>query len=196
MPHVQNGERVGVIMGSDSDLPKLVPAAKILDILGIEYKFGIKSAHRTPEEMMDYSKNAHNLGIKAIIAAAGGSAHLPGMVSSETIVPVFGVGIAKELDWMDASVASSVRMPPGVPLSFVGINESGATNAALAAGRVIAQEDSDVREAYETYWANLQDEVRRKDALLGEIGPYEYTQLLKDVKAGSRDTVFSELKEQ
>ncbi|KAJ9063811.1 phosphoribosylaminoimidazole carboxylase ade2 [Entomophthora muscae] len=126
---------VGVIMGSDSDLPKMKDAARILEQFGVPFELTIVSAHRTPDRMVDYARAAHQRGIKVIIAAAGGAAHLPGMVASMTPLPVIGVPISgKHLDGVD-SLHSIVQMPRGVPVATVAIDNS--TNAALLAIRIL-----------------------------------------------------------
>jgi 5-(carboxyamino)imidazole ribonucleotide mutase len=114
-------------MGSDSDLPVMQEAAKILDELNVEYELTVVSAHRTPDRMYDYAKNAHTRGIKVIIAGAGGAAHLPGMVASLTHLPVIGVPVQSKTMSGTDSLYSIVQMPPGVPVATVAIN--GARNA-------------------------------------------------------------------
>lgn len=131
--------KVGIIMGSDSDLPVMNEAAKALEEFGIPYEIKIVSAHRTPDFMFEYAKNAYKRGLKAIIAGAGGSAHLPGMTAANTIVPVIGVPIkSKSLEGLD-SLLSIVQMPSGVPVATVAIN--GAKNAAILAAQIIATQD-------------------------------------------------------
>lgn len=131
--------KVGIIMGSDSDLSVMSEAAKTLEEFEISFEIKIISAHRTPELMYDYAKNAYRRGLKVIIAGAGGSAHLPGMTAANTIVPVIGVPIkSKSLDGLD-SLLSIVQMPSGVPVATVAIN--GAKNAAILAAQIIGTED-------------------------------------------------------
>jgi 5-(carboxyamino)imidazole ribonucleotide mutase len=133
---------VSIVMGSDSDWPTMQSAADILDELGIEYEVDVISAHRTPQEMLDFSKNAKSRGIKVIIAGAGGAAHLPGMIASSTILPVIGVPVPlKYLDGMD-SLLSIVQMPAGVPVAAVGVGN--AKNAGLLAARMIGISDESV----------------------------------------------------
>lgn len=127
--------KVGIIMGSDSDLPVMKEASALLDELNINYEIHIVSAHRTPDRMFEYAKTAEERGISIIIAGAGGSAHLPGMVSSLTCIPVIGVPIkTHSLNGLD-SLLSIVQMPYGVPVATVGIND--ARNAALLAARML-----------------------------------------------------------
>jgi len=127
---------IGIIMGSKSDLPIMQQAADILDQLGVAYEITIVSAHRTPERMFDYAKNAHNRGIKVIIAGAGGAAHLPGMVASLSPLPVIGVPVKSRnsIDGWD-SVLSILQMPSGVPVATVALD--GAANAGILAAQII-----------------------------------------------------------
>ena len=130
---------VGIIIGSDSDLGVMSKTAEILDKLEIPYEFSIISAHRTPDRMYEYARQARKRGLKAIIAGAGGAAHVPGMVAAMTTVPVIGVPIqAKALDGMDA-LFSICQMPPGIPVATVAIN--GALNAGILAAKIIATND-------------------------------------------------------
>ena len=132
---------IGLIMGSQSDWPTLREAASILDALAIPYESRIVSAHRTPDRMSEYAKGAAGRGLKVIIAAAGGAAHLPGMTASMTALPVLGVPVeSKALKGMD-SLLSIVQMPGGVPVATFAIGESGAKNAALHAAAILALSD-------------------------------------------------------
>ncbi|HVV64684.1 MAG TPA: 5-(carboxyamino)imidazole ribonucleotide mutase [Rhizomicrobium sp.] len=133
---------IGLIMGSQSDWPTLRAAAETLDALGLAYESRIVSAHRTPERMSDYAKGAAGRGIKVIIAAAGGAAHLPGMTAAMTTLPVLGVPVeTKALKGMD-SLLSIVQMPGGVPVATFAIGEGGARNAALHAAAILALSDA------------------------------------------------------
>jgi 5-(carboxyamino)imidazole ribonucleotide mutase len=130
---------VGIIMGSDSDLSIMSEAAKFFDEFGISYELKVLSAHRSPEETIHYAKTAESRGLKTIIAAAGGAAHLAGVVASSSILPVIGVPIkSKSLDGLD-SLFSIVQMPSGVPVATVAIN--GAKNAAILAAQIIGTQD-------------------------------------------------------
>jgi 5-(carboxyamino)imidazole ribonucleotide mutase len=134
--------KIGLIMGSQSDWPTLRAAAAILDSLEIHYESRIVSAHRTPDRMSDYARNAAGRGLKVIIAAAGGAAHLPGMTASMTTLPVLGVPVeTNALKGMD-SLLSIVQMPGGVPVATFAIGESGAKNAALHAAAILALSDA------------------------------------------------------
>ena len=162
---------VGLIMGSDSDWPTVKPAAEVLAEFGVPFEVGVVSAHRTPEKMLAYAKSAHERGLKAIIACAGGAAHLPGMVAAATPLPVIGIPRAlKDLDGLD-SLLSIVQMPGGVPVATVSIG--GAKNAGLLAVRILSAGDPALVEKMAAYQENMAAEVEKKDAnlrsqLLGE----------------------------
>lgn len=135
---------IGVIMGSQSDWPTMKHATEILETLAIPYEAKIVSAHRTPQRLYDYARNAQGRGLKVIIAGAGGAAHLPGMAAAMTALPVLGVPIeSKALSGQD-SLLSIVQMPPGVPVGTLAIGRSGAINAALLAAGILAIGDEDV----------------------------------------------------
>lgn len=158
--------RVGLIMGSDSDWDTVAPAAEVLAEFGVPFEVGVVSAHRTPEKMLAYAKQAHERGIQVIIACAGGAAHLPGMVAAATPLPVIGIPRAlKDLDGLD-SLLSIVQMPGGVPVATVSI--SGAKNAGLLAVRMLGICDPDLVEKMAKYQADMAAEVERKDAALRE----------------------------
>lgn len=143
--------RVGVIMGSRSDLPTMENAIEMLKRFGVDYEVKIVSAHRTPELMFEYAKSAKERGIKVIIAGAGGAAHLPGMVSSLTPLPVIGVPVqSKALSGWD-SLLSIVQMPGGIPVGTVAIGNSGAKNAGILASEIIALMDEEVAAKLEKF---------------------------------------------
>lgn len=163
---------VGIIMGSDSDLPVMQDAAKVLEDFGIEHEIKIVSAHRTPDLMNEYAKSAAARGLKVIIAGAGGSAHLPGMTASHTTLPVIGVPIkTSNLDGMD-SLLSIVQMPPGIPVATVSIN--GAKNAGLLAVKILATSDNELSLKLEEYMKNLEDSVLEKGEKLMSGGYKKY----------------------
>lgn len=163
---------VGIIIGSDSDLGVMSKTAEILDKLEIPYEFSIISAHRTPDRMYEYARQARKRGLKAIIAGAGGAAHVPGMVAAMTTVPVIGVPIqAKALDGMDAFF-SICQMPPGIPVATVAIN--GALNAGILAAKIIATNDEALADRLEAYATNMKETVEKKAAKLESIGYSEY----------------------
>lgn len=156
--------RVGVIMGSDSDLPVMQGAIDVLAEFGVDHEARIISAHRTPEEMLEYARGAADRGLEVIIAGAGGAAHLPGMTASLTPLPVIGVPVAlKQLDGLD-SLLSIVQMPAGIPVATVAIGN--ARNAGLLAVRILANHDKKLRAAMVGYQADLTRQVRDKDAKL------------------------------
>jgi len=163
---------VSIIMGSDSDLPVMKEAALILDELSVPYECTIVSAHRTPDRMYEFAKNAETRGIKVIIAGAGGAAHLPGMVASLTNLPVIGVPVkSKSLNGID-SLYSIVQMPPGIPVATVAID--GAKNAGILAAQIVALEDEFVRVKIKEYKESLKTLVEEKAQRLKEVGYLEY----------------------
>lgn len=152
---------VGIIMGSDSDLPVMESAFEILKYFKIPFEVKILSAHRTPEQHANYSASAERRGLKVIIAAAGGAAHLPGVTAAQTILPVIGVPIkSKALNGMD-SLLSIVQMPPGVPVATVSID--GAKNAAILAVQIIAQSDTGIKTKFKQYKTKLEKESMVKN---------------------------------
>ena len=149
-----------IIMGSDSDLPVMAESAKFLDELNISYDLTVVSAHRTPERMYDYAKNAHSNGYKVIIAGAGGAAHLPGMVASLTSLPVIGVPIkSSNMSGID-SLYSIVQMPPGIPVATMAIN--GAKNAGILAAKMIGAHQTEVNQRVVEYMNSLENMVLGK----------------------------------
>jgi 5-(carboxyamino)imidazole ribonucleotide mutase len=152
---------VGIIMGSDSDLPVMKEATKVLEEFGVGYEIKIVSAHRTPELLLDYAKNAHLRGIKVIIAGAGGAAHLPGMTAASTPLPVIGVPVKlKSLDGMD-SLLSIVQMPGGVPVATVAIDQ--AKNAGLLAVQILSVADSSLLQKMIDFKKSLSEMVLQKN---------------------------------
>ena len=149
---------VGIIMGSTSDLPVMQAAIDVLNELNIAHEVDVVSAHRTPEKMMDYGKNAHGRGIKVIIAGAGGAAHLPGMVASISPLPVIGVPVksSNSIDGWD-SVLSILQMPGGVPVATVALN--GAKNAGILAAQIIGSAYKEVLQRIEDYKEALKTKV-------------------------------------
>lgn len=150
--------KVGIIMGSDSDLPVMRQASEILDDLGIAYEITVVSAHRTPKRMMEYAEGARARGIQVIVAGAGGAAHLPGMTASMTTLPVIGVPIksSNSIDGWD-SILSILQMPAGVPVATVALD--GALNAGLLAAQIVGSSDNEVAEKLASYKLRLQDKV-------------------------------------
>ena len=170
--------KVAVIMGSKSDLPVMQDAIDILRGFDIEVEVDIVSAHRTPEKLFDYSKNAHTRGIKAIVAGAGGAAHLPGMVASLSPLPVIGVPVrGSNLEGMD-SLLSIVQMPGGVPVATVAIN--GAKNAGILAAQMIGVKSKKIRKKVSAYKEEMLEEVNAKIEKLEKIKYKDYlTQMPK-----------------
>ena len=155
---------VGVIMGSDSDWPVMGDAAATLTEFGVEHEVSVVSAHRTPDRMLTYARDAAGRGLRVIIAGAGGAAHLPGMVASATVLPVIGVPVPlARLDGLD-SLLSIVQMPAGIPVATVAIG--GATNAALLAVRILATFDDALAVRLRDYAAGLVELVEQKDTAL------------------------------
>ena len=151
--------KIGLIMGSQSDWPTLRVAGEILDALSVPYETRIVSAHRTPDRMSEYAKTAAARGLKVIIAAAGGAAHLPGMTASMTSLPVLGVPVeSKALKGMD-SLLSIVQMPGGVPVATFAIGEAGAKNAALHAAAILALSDDALAKRLDVWRTSQTDSV-------------------------------------
>ena len=153
---------VGIVMGSDSDLETMRPAAEVLDELGIPNEIRVVSAHRTPEDMVAYGKDAEGRGLRVIIAGAGGAAHLPGMLASLTPLPVIGVPVPlKNLDGLD-SLLSIVQMPNGVPVATVAVGAG--RNAGLLAARIVGASDEDVRRGVDRLREEAAEKARAADA--------------------------------
>ncbi|HII61100.1 5-(carboxyamino)imidazole ribonucleotide mutase [Pyrococcus horikoshii] len=163
---------VGIIMGSDSDLPVMKEAARILEEFGVPYEITIISAHRTPERAYEYAKKAEERGIEVIIAGAGGAAHLPGIIASLTVLPVIGVPIkSKALNGLD-SLLSIVQMPSGIPVATVAIDN--AKNAALLALRILGIKYPEIKEKLRRYMKDMKRKVEEKAKRLEEMGWERY----------------------
>ena len=165
---------VGIIMGSDSDLPIMREAARVLNEFEISYEVKVVSAHRTPVELVEYSQTAQSRGIKVIISGAGGSAHLPGMVASMTSIPVIGVPInnsANPLNGID-SLYSIIQMPPGVPVATVAIN--GAKNAGILACSILSISQPLLLKKMNQFKEKMREEVKLKNSKLNEVGLDKY----------------------
>ena len=164
--------KVGIVMGSDSDLPVMSKAAQMLEKFGIDYEITIISAHRMPDVFFDYASKAEEKGIKCIIAGAGGAAHLPGMCAAIFPLPVIGVPIhTKALGGVD-SLYSIVQMPSGIPVATVAIN--GGANAGLLAAKILATSDEALLAKLKEYSKELKEQVQAKDARLQEVGYKNY----------------------
>jgi len=153
--------KIGIVMGSDSDFPIMKNAVEIIKNFDIEYEVSIVSAHRTPERLFDYAKNAHLRGIRVIIAGAGGAAHLPGMLASLSPLPIVGVPIksSNSIDGWD-SILSILQMPAGVPVATVALN--GAKNAGLLAIQILSNSEDELRKKIIDFKSNLNKEVMKK----------------------------------
>jgi 5-(carboxyamino)imidazole ribonucleotide mutase len=166
--------QIGIIMGSDSDLPTMQGAIQICEKFQIAHEVAIVSAHRTPQRMVEYAQAAHQRGLKVIIAGAGGAAHLPGMVAALTPLPVIGVPVqSKALHGVD-SLYSIVQMPAGIPVATVAIGNS--TNAGLLAVQVLGSHDPQILAAIQAYRASLEAMVLDKDRELASAGYQKYLQ--------------------
>ena len=169
--------QVGIVMGSDSDMPVMAKAAEILEELGISYEMTIISAHREPDVFFEYAKSAENRGFKVIIAGAGMAAHLPGMCAAIFPMPVIGIPMhTTSLGGRD-SLYSIVQMPSGIPVATVAIN--GGANAALLAAKILATSDEALLQKLKEYSENLKNQVQAKDAKLKEQGYKAYLEGMK-----------------
>lgn len=160
--------RVSIIMGSTSDLPVMEKAAKILDQFQIPFEINALSAHRTPEQAMDFAKNAYDRGIRVIIAGAGGAAHLPGVIAALTPLPVIGVPVKASIsiDGWD-SILSILQMPPGIPVATVGLD--GAQNAGILAAQILATGDAAVMDTIKNYKASLAEKIVKANQELKDV---------------------------
>ncbi len=156
--------KVGVIMGSKSDWPVMTHAAATLESLGVPHEVRVMSAHRTPDVVLDYSRAAEERGLGVIIAAAGGAAHLAGVVASSTALPVLGVPMSSALDGLD-SLLSTVQMPGGVPVATLAIGKAGAVNAAILAAQILGVADAGFRDAVKA------DRRARREVVLATSDP-------------------------
>ena len=164
--------KVGIVMGSDSDMPVMAKAADILEKLGIDYEMTIISAHREPDVFFEYAKSAESKGFKVIIAGAGKAAHLPGMCAAIFPMPVIGIPMkTSDLGGVD-SLYSIVQMPSGIPVATVAIN--GGANAGLLAAMILAVSDAELLQRLKDYSRELKEQVQAKDARLQEVGYKEY----------------------
>ncbi|MDD6730135.1 MAG: 5-(carboxyamino)imidazole ribonucleotide mutase [Eggerthellaceae bacterium] len=160
--------KVGIVMGSDSDMPVMAKAAEVLEKLGIEYEMNIISAHREPDIFFEYAKSAESRGYKVIIAGAGKAAHLPGMCAALFPLPVIGIPMkTSDLGGVD-SLYSIVQMPTGIPVATVAIN--GGANAGILAAKILAASDPELLDRLKAYCEAQKEEVAAKDAKLQETG--------------------------
>lgn len=177
MAGLEKVSKVGIVMGSDSDMPVMAKAADILEELNIPYEMTIISAHREPDVFFEYAKSAEEKGFKVIIAGAGMAAHLPGMCAAIFPMPVIGIPMhTTSLGGRD-SLYSIVQMPSGIPVATVAIN--GGANAGLLAAKILATSDADLLQRLKDYSASLKDQVVNKDAKLKEVGYKAYLDGMK-----------------
>ena len=164
------GSLVGIVMGSDSDLPVMEEAQRILDQFNVTYEVTLSSAHRSPDRTIRYAKSAEERGLEVIIVGAGAAAHLAGVIASETILPVIGIPIdSSPLKGMD-SLLSTVQMPGGIPVATMAIGRAGARNAAILAVQILALKSPQLKEALRGYKKRLAQEVEEKGKGIGK-GP-------------------------
>ena len=170
-------KKVGIVMGSDSDMPIMAKAAEILDKLGIDYEMTIISAHREPDVFFDWAKSAEDKGFKVIIAGAGKAAHLPGMCAAIFPMPVIGIPMkTSDLGGVD-SLYSIVQMPSGIPVATVAIN--GGTNAGILAAKILAVSDAELLAKLKEYSESLKNDVVKKAGKLEQVGYKEYLAQMK-----------------
>ena len=169
--------KVGIVMGSDSDMPIMAKAAEILDKLGIDYEMTIISAHREPDVFFDWAKSAEDKGFKVIIAGAGKAAHLPGMCAAIFSMPVIGIPMkTSDLGGVD-SLYSIVQMPSGIPVATVAIN--GGANAGILAAKILATSDAELFAKLKAYSESLKNDVVKKAEKLEQVGYKEYLAQMK-----------------
>ena len=177
MANTENCPKVGIVMGSDSDMPVMAKAADILEELGIPYEMTVISAHREPDVFFEYAKSAEEKGFKVIIAGAGMAAHLPGMCAAIFPMPVIGIPMhTTSLGGRD-SLYSIVQMPSGIPVATVAIN--GGANAGLLAAKILATSDAELLGKLKAYSTKFKEQVEAKDAKLQEIGYKAYLEGMK-----------------
>jgi phosphoribosylaminoimidazole carboxylase PurE protein len=165
---------VGIVMGSDSDIPVMEEAAKVLDSFGIGYEITITSAHRSPDKTREYIRSAEKRGIKIIIAGAGWAAHLAGVIAAETTMPVIGVPIdSSPLLGLD-SILATLQMPSGIPVATMAVGKTGAKNAAILSVQILSVRDESLQKKLRAYKKKLADEVEEKDRNLKKVGSKKY----------------------
>ncbi|MDR3183592.1 MAG: 5-(carboxyamino)imidazole ribonucleotide mutase [Planctomycetaceae bacterium] len=158
--------QVGILMGSDSDWVKINAAAKALDEFGVEYEINVMSAHRTPDVVKNYAETAESRGLSVIICAAGGSAHLAGVVASHTVLPVIGIPVQTDLAGGLDSLLSTVQMPGDIPVATVGTGSGGARNAGILAVEILAAADKTLRQKLKDFRKSLAVKIAEKNAAL------------------------------
>jgi len=173
---------VGIILGSDSDLPLIKECFNILEEFGINYDVIVSSAHRSPEQTVEWVKSARGRGIGVIIAAAGGAAHLPGVVASHTTLPVVGIPIETNLAGGLDSLLSIVQMPSGIPVGTMAAGKSGGANAALYALNILSVSDSKIEAQLEAYRKRMAEKISEKNKKIADMGLMNYIKKLEAEK--------------
>ncbi len=170
---------VGIILGSDSDLPKVKECFETFDEFGVSYEVLVSSAHRSPEVTVEWVKSARDKGLKAIIAIAGGAAHLPGVVASHTTLPVIGIPIETNIAGGLDSILSMIQMPSGIPVATMAAGKSGGVNAALFALSIISVNDSAIADKISLYRQKIENKIGEKNKAIHEIGLMNYIKKLE-----------------
>ncbi len=173
---------VGIILGSDSDLPKVKECFHILDDFNVDFEIIVSSAHRTPEQTKEWVSTAKERGLKIIIAAAGGAAHLPGVVASYTTLPVIGVPIKSDISGGLDSILSILQMPSGIPVGTMPVGKAGGTNAALYAISVLSISDDSLAEKLDEYRKKTGERIKDKNKRLRSAGYKEYIKAIEGKK--------------
>lgn len=171
---------IGIILGSDSDLPKIKECFRILDDFSVSYEVIVASAHRTPEKAMGWASSAASRGMRAIIAVAGGAAHLPGVVAAHTTLPVIGVPIETKISGGLDSLFSIVQMPSGIPVATMPAGRAGGPNAALFAIQVIASGNEEITAKIADYRKSMAEKIAKKNDELNKLGVYDYINTIED----------------
>jgi len=173
---------VGVILGSDSDLPKVKECFEILDQFSVDYEVIVSSAHRSPEQTVQWVQGASKRGLRAIIAIAGGAAHLPGVVAAHTVLPVIGVPIETNIAGGLDSILSILQMPAGIPVATMSAGKSGGANAALFAVSILAVSDKTLTEKLLSYRKKMETKITEKNNSIKEMGLMNYIDKLEGKK--------------
>ncbi len=173
---------VGVILGSDSDLPKIKECFEILDRFEVKYEVIVSSAHRTPDQTAEWVKGARDRGIMVIIAAAGGAAHLPGVVASHTILPVIGIPVESPIAGGLDSLLSINQMPAGIPVATMAAGKAGGANAALFAANILALSDRKVADKLAEYRKEMQKKIMEKNEMINQTGLMNYIRMMEGKK--------------
>ncbi len=173
---------VGIILGSDSDLPKVKECFRLLEEFNVKFEIIISSAHRTPHQTRDWVESARERGVRAIIAVAGGAAHLPGIVAAHTTLPVIGVPVETKISGGLDSILSILQMPSGIPVATMPSGKAGGANAALFAISILALNDISLEEKIKKYRAEMSEEIVKKNRKIESSGYKEYIKNLEESK--------------